>query len=117
MEIVTLAHVTLYRPGSASGYGFAPCRQVHKVAEVRDERPETLRGLVETLAVAEGENAASLGAMQQAFAPHFTSQPGVLVFNVQGPSTQYGTPYATVLAHPALKVGDRYFKLEEVKVG
>lgn len=117
MEIVTLAHVTLCRPGSASGHGFSSRREVNKVAEVRDAHPDTLRALVETLAVAEGENATSLRAMQQAFAPHFTSQRGVVVFNVQGPNTQYSTPYAMCLAHPALKVGDRYFKLEEVTVG
>jgi hypothetical protein len=32
-------------------------------------------------------------------------------------STQYSTPYAVCIAYPALKAGNRYFKLEEVDFG
>ena len=116
MEIVTLAHVTLYRPGSASGHGFVGHREVHKVAEVSDDQPETLREFVEALAEAEGESRSSLRAMQQVYSQSFTPEPGAIIFNVQGPSTQYSTPYAICLAHPALRVGKRYFKLEEIKL-
>jgi hypothetical protein len=119
MEIVTLAHVQLNRPGSASRRGFVGGRQpVAKIVEVRDGAVDTLRELVEAYAEERGEQRASLRAIQQVhWAYHVPNNPGAIVFNVQGPSTQYGDPYAVCLAYPALKAGGRYFKLEEVFFG
>jgi hypothetical protein len=116
MEIVTLAHVQLNRPGSASRHGFVGGRQpIAKIVEVRDGAVDTLRELVETYAEEHGEQRASLRAMQQVHRAHYVpNNPGAIVFNVQGPSTQYSDPYAVCLAYPALKAGGRYFKLEEV---
>ena len=119
MEIVTLAHVQLNRPGSASRHGFAGGRQpVAKIVEVRDEALETLRELVVSYAEEHGEQRASLMAMQQVHGAHYVPNfPRAIVFDVQGPSTQYSDPYAVCLAYPALKAGGRYFKLEEVALG
>lgn len=116
MEIVTLANVRLNRPGSASGHSFFGGRQpVAKIVEVRDGAVDTLRELVETYAEEHGEQRASLKAMQQVHgADYVPNHPEAIVFNVQGPNTQYSDPYAVCLAYPALKAGDRYFKLEEV---
>src|SRR5271154_4366571 len=110
MEIVTLAHVQLNRPGSASRHGFVGGRQpIAKIVEVRDGAVDTLRELVETYAEEHGEQRASLRAMQQVHRAHYVpNNPGAIVFNVQGPSTQYSDPYAVCLAYPALKAGGRY---------
>jgi hypothetical protein len=40
---------------------------------------------------------------------------GLVVFDVQGINIQYSTPYAVCQAFPALKIGNRYFQLEEVE--
>lgn len=119
MDIVTLAHVQLNRPGSASRHGLAGRRQpVAKIVEICDAAVETLRELVEIYAEEHGEQRASLKAMQQVHGAHYVPNfPAAIVFNVQGPSTQYSDPYAVCLAYPALKAGDRYFKLEEVALG
>ena len=122
MEIVTLAHVQLNRPGSASGRGgfggFGGRQPVAKIVEARDGTVETLRELVETYAEEHGEQRASLRAMQQMHGAHYVPNfPGAIVFNVQGPSTQYSDVYAVCLAYPALKADGRYFKLEEVVLG
>ena len=116
MEVVTLAHVQLNRPGSASRHGFAGGRQpVAKIVEVRDGTVETLRELVETYAEEHGEQRANLEAMQQVRGAHYGSNmPGAIIFNVQGPSTHHSDPYAVFLTYPALKASGRYFKLEEV---
>ena len=45
----------------------------------------------------------------------FQGQAQTLVFDIQGPNTHYSEPYAECQVFPALKVGDRYFKLEEIK--
>lgn len=118
VELVTLAHVTLYRPGSASRHCFGGHQPIAKVVEVRDGKPATLREFVETYAEEHGELRASLKDMQQVQAMHFTpNMPGAIVFNVQGSNTQYSTPYAACLPYPALKVGTRYFKLKEIELG
>lgn len=115
MEIVTLAHVTLYRPGSASGRGFTQHNPVAKIFEVRDDRLATLREAVENYAEAQGEQRDYLQAMRQVPTMHYTPQtPDAVVFDVHTPNIQYSTPYAACVAYPALKAGDRYFKLEQV---
>ena len=117
MELVTLAHVTFNRVGSASRPGVTLHNEVYRVSEVRDERVETLRELVVDLAVGLGESPDSLNRMWLETRPmDYTSQQGAMVFNIHGLNTQYGSPYAICYAHPALKIDGRYFKLEEVEV-
>jgi hypothetical protein len=118
MKLVTLAHVTLNRIGSASTPAVVRHNEVYRVREVPDGSLQTLRELVITIAEENGELPGRLQAMWQENSWNYTpQQPGAVVFNIQGPglSVQYGAPYAVCYAHPALKIGDRYFKLEEVK--
>jgi hypothetical protein len=114
MELVTLAHVTLNRIGSALASQMVNRKEVYVVREVPDESPLTLRELVITIAEERGERRESLQTLQQEHAWNYTQQPGAVVFNIQGRNTYYGTPYAICYAHPALKIGERYFKLDEV---
>jgi hypothetical protein len=116
MELVTLGHVTFNRIGSASKPGFARHNEVCGVREIQDGSTETLRELVLTLAEENGEARENLRAMEQVTAPTVAPHVSAVVFNIQGPNVQYSTPYAVCYAHPALKVGDRYFKLEEVEL-
>jgi len=115
MELVTLAHVTLNRIGSASTAGMANHKEVYFVREVLDGSPETLRELVITIAEEHGEASGSLRTMWQESTWNYPQQPGAIVFNIQGRNVFYGTPYAICYAHPALKIGKRYFKLDEVE--
>lgn len=115
MELVTLAHITLNRVGSASAAWMVNHKAVHQVREVPDESPQTLRELVMTIAEEGGELRENLQTMRQEHAWNNTPQHDAIVFNIQGRNVQYGTPYAICYTHPALKIGKRYFKLEEVK--
>lgn len=117
MELVTLAHVTLNRIGSALSFGMVRHNEVHCVTEVPDASPQTLRELVISIAEEHGEPRGNLQTMRQENASHYTQQPDAIVFNVQGRTVFYGTPYAICYTHPALKVGERYFKLEEIDIG
>ena len=56
------------------------------------------------------------GALHNLFQErNFGYPPGLMVFNVQGISTQYSMPYAVCQALPVLKIDSRYFQLEEVE--
>jgi len=117
MELVTLVHATLNRVGSASLAGMVNQRQVHEVREAPDGSPETLRELVMTIAEEQGEPRKYLQTMWQENASRYAlQQRDAIVFNIQGKNVAYSTPYATCYAHPALKIGQRYFKLEEVNL-
>jgi hypothetical protein len=89
--------------------------EVHVSREVPDETPETLRELILSIAEEHGEPRANLQTMRLENSWNYTQQRDAVVFNIQGRNVQYSTPYAVCSAHPALKIGDRYFKLEEVK--
>lgn len=115
MELVTLAHAILNRIGSASISGMAKHTEVHLVREIPDGSPQTLRELVMTIAEEHGEPRENLQTMRQENAWDHTQQRDAVVFNIQGRNVQYGTPYAICYAYPALKIGERYFKLDEVK--
>jgi len=114
MELVTLANVTLKRIGSASSVYMANQREVSVIKEVADGSTQTLRDLVLEIAEENGEPRENLRAMVQANSWDYVQQRDAVVFNIQGRSTQYSTPYAVCYAHPALKIGNRYFKLDEI---
>lgn len=117
MELVTLAQVIVNRIGTAGTVGHIPRRTVSGIREVRDRNPQTLREAVIEVAVEHGELREGLAGLRQE-SSYYHSQPGhqdALYFNVQGRSTQYGDVYAICFSYPALKIGDRYFKLEEVQ--
>jgi hypothetical protein len=114
MELVTLAHIKLNRIGSASasGFGFGNRREQTFIAEVADAEVKTLRQTMIEIAEANGESAGALHSLwQERGVGH---PPGMVIFNIHGPSTEYSLPYAECQAFPALKIGSRYFHLEEV---
>lgn len=115
MELVTLAHITLNRIGSANstGFGFGGQRERKFTAEIPDSTIATLQQIVVEIAEANGELSGALHNLCQE--RNFGYPPGLVVFNVQGISTQYSTPYAVCQALPALKIDNRYFQLEEVE--
>jgi hypothetical protein len=113
---VTLAHATLNRIGSASNVGMAQHTKRSVIRETPDGSPQTLRELGTTIAEKYGELRENLQAMQQENAWDHTQQRDAVVFNIQGRNVQYSTPYAICYAYPALKIGERYFKLDEVKL-
>jgi len=116
MELVTLAHVTLNRIGSASAAGMMmKRREVHEVREIPDESLQSLRELVLTIADENGEPRGNLHAMWQEKMWSHPHHQGAIAFNINGRNVVFGDPYAVCYAYPALKIGDRYFKLEEVK--
>ena len=91
--------------------------EVYQVRKVPDGSNQTLRELVITIAEEHGESRAKLQTMRQENPWNYSQpnqQPGTVVYNIQGPDVHYSAPYAVCYAH--LKIGDRYFKLEEVNV-
>lgn len=116
MELVTLAEVKVNRIGTAGTFRQAPRQAVSGIREVRDQDPQTLREAVIEVAVEHGESRDGLSGLRQETS-YYHFQPahkGALYFNVQGINVQYSDVYAVCLSYPALKIGDRYFKLEEV---
>ncbi len=114
MELVTLAYIILNRIGSASGIGMSSHKQIDRVVEVSDDNPETLRAAVVKLATKYGERPGSLGEIHIETPSNGGHHPHMTTFNIQMLNVQYSTDYATCEVVPALKIGDRYFKLEEV---
>lgn len=115
MELVTLVEVVFNRIGTASGGGgFTSQRQLQKTGEVVDEEPETLREFIISTAEANGESVGSLADLRTERA--YGRNRGEYVFDIQARNVQYSLPYANCKAFPALKVDDRYFRLDEVKV-
>ena len=117
MEIVTLAHVTLNRVGSATHRGIVSHKEASATRQVPDSSLESLVELVKSFAAENGEARDKLTAL----APprdrwRFSPPKDTMVFDVEMPNVQYSTPYATCSYFTALKAEDRYFKLEEVKV-
>lgn len=113
MEIVTLAHIKLNRIGTAGGSvgGFERARQHTAITEAADEEIATLRNLVIEIAEANGEPSGALQNLQHE--SHFDTSS--VVFNVQSRNTFYSSFYAECQVFPALKAGNRYFRLDEVK--
>ena len=114
MEIVTVAQATLHRIGSAQHRAFAGHPSKTVTREVSDDTPETLRELIITIAGENGESREALTELR--LERHWGSPHDSLIFNIQVGSITYGQHYSECVTFPALKVGNRYFKLEEIKV-
>ncbi|HCE6609140.1 TPA: hypothetical protein NHO43_004831 [Pseudomonas aeruginosa] len=113
MEIVTLVQISLNRIGTASGVGggFRPTLSRVVFAEAKDAEIQTLRDVVIKAA---GENGEAGALDDLKHRPSYG--PGGIVFDIQGGNVSYSQAYANCEAFPALKSGDRYFRLEEVKI-
>jgi hypothetical protein len=117
MELVTLAQVIANRIGTAGTFGHVPLRSANGIREVRNGDPLTLREAVIEVAVEHGESRDGLADLIEENS-YYHSQPGhqgAHYFNVQGANIQHSVVYAVCFSFPALKIGDRYFKLEEVR--
>lgn len=71
----------------------------------------TLQQIVVEIAEANGELSGALHNLRE---EKYGYPAGQVVFNVQGISTHYSSPYAVCQVFPALKI-NRYFQLEEVE--
>ena len=107
MDVVTLAHVVLLRPGSAASRGYSRNAEVRKTVEVNDSSVEGLKRVVQEMAVQHGEQRESLNGLRSVTASNYTPEAGAVVFDVENPHMQFSNAYAQCLAYPALKVGDR----------
>ncbi|MCF7532178.1 hypothetical protein [Pseudomonas petrae] len=113
MELVTLAPIDLNRIGLAS---FSGRKTLSKIMEVADGRTETLKQAVVALVYENGESTARLQLLHMVNARTYGSVPGAIAFDIQDLMTQYSDVYSNCLAYPALKIGERYFKLQEIEV-
>jgi len=88
---------------------------VQRIREVSDKSPDTLRELVLTIAEEHGEPRENLQNMSQRYEWDPTCQSNVVVFDIQR-NVAYSAPYAVCRTQTALKIDERYFKLEELMV-
>ena len=114
MELVHLGHALLSRVGSASGAGLSRASEVTATREIADPSPETMAEFVRSVAIKHGERSEALSTLRSAPGWSHRGKHAVRVFNVDTANVQYSTPYAECWSFPALKAGDRYFKLDEV---
>lgn len=117
MELVTLACVTLHRIGSASRASFGCHRELKLFREAPEASSSSLLGLIKSIAIEHGEGGDALQGMRHQKGWNSSEQCETLVFEVSTPNVQYSCSYAECWTFPALKIGDRYFKLAEVKMG
>lgn len=123
MKIVTLAHITLNRPGSLSRGGFptsvsdgSPRDRSATVIVASDEPGDVLEA-VKKLAIEHGEQAERLTVLNNS--TPYGKPSGTICFkeqNILGSGTQYTNDYAVCKVFPALEVDGRYFHLDEVSV-
>ena len=81
---------------------------------VDDQEVDTLKAAVLNFAEKCGVDRSHLQGLRHVSSRPFYSDDKVIVFDIDTPNVQYGTPYAACEASPALKVGTRYFKLSEI---
>ena len=123
MKIVTLAHITLNRPGSLSRGGFpssvsdgSPRDRSATVIVASDEEGDVLEA-VKKLAIQHGEHEERLSLLHVS-TPYGTPD-GTICFSEQPPPygwTQFGSLYAVCEVVPALEANGRYFRLNDVSV-
>lgn len=114
MELVTVVRANLKRIGSTQRGGFGGnYKQVTITREVGDEKPESVRQAVIEIAEQHGEQPGALEELK--LTSHWGHGLPMMTFNIQQPMMQFSDAYAECEVFPALKVGCRYFKLEELK--
>lgn len=123
MKIVTLAHITLNRPGSLGRGGFqssigdgSPRDRSETVVLEGDESGDVLKA-VKKLAIQHGEQAERLSTLGVS-TPYGTPDGTICFTEKPQPysGTQFGSHYAVCEVFPALEVDGRYFRLNEVSV-
>lgn len=112
MELVTLVRVDLKRIGSTRGGAFTTFKRSTVIEESADALPETVRQIVISIAEKHGEGRDALAELR--LEAHWGKGLGSMIFNIQAPNAFFSEPYAECEVFPALKIGLRYFKLEEV---
>ncbi len=115
MKLVMVVHIKLCRLQSALRGGFAAASAPKSgVFVIGDKDMGTLKEAVLDFAEQCGVGRAQLQGLKLVSNHQPANESKVITFDIDTPGTQYGTPYATCEACPALKVGDRYFKLSEI---
>jgi hypothetical protein len=123
MKIVTLAHITLNRPGSLSRGGFrsdvsdGSPRDRSATVIVASEKPDDVLEAVKKLAIEHGEQEERLAVL--GVSTPYGKPRGTIYFKESQMSyngTRYGSDYAVCDVFPALEVDGRYFRLDEVVV-
>ena len=123
MKIVTLAHITLNRPGSLSRGGFPSSvsdgspRDRSETVIVASDEPGDVLETVKKLAIKHGEQAERLSTLGVT-TPYGKPRGTIHFKESQMPynGTQYGNDYAVCDVFPALEADGRYFRLNEVSV-
>ena len=115
MELVAVAHIELHRPQSALAGGFGvPSNPREGSFVVENDDIETLRNKIIEFAENCGVNRAHLYNMKSASGYNSSHGGGVITFDIDIQGRQYSKPYATCKVEPALKIGNRCFKLSEI---
>lgn len=121
MRLVTIANITLNRPGTLTRSGFPsrvsdgsdPRRIFHVV--VKSNESDDVLEKVKALAVQNGESADAVERLR--LANSYGPQNGIICFNeppVVYSGTQYGQMYAECEVFPAVEIEGRFFRLAEV---
>jgi len=116
MELVTIIEIDLNRPQSAMAQGFhngSNPRSGRFVAP--DGSIETLREKVIAFAETCGVPPDHLSTLHQIPTRDYSAEGDIVIFDVQTRGVLYSAPYAACRASPALKIGEQYFKLAEIK--
>lgn len=114
MELVTVIRAHLKRVGSTHGGIFGGNhKEFTVVREVPNEEPESILSVLIEIAEEKGEPSGSLSRLT--VESTWGRNGPTLKFDIQQSNIQYGEPYAECQVFAALKVGTRYFKLEELK--
>ncbi|QEO18761.1 hypothetical protein [Acetobacter vaccinii] len=121
MKIVTLAHITLNRPGSLSRGGFqsgvsdgSPRDRSETVILEGNEQGDVLEA-VKKIAIQHGEHEEQLSLLNVS-TPYGTPDGTICFSEKHQPygGTQFGSHYSVCKVFPALEAGGRYFRLNEV---
>ena len=123
MKIVTMAHITLNRPGSLGGYGFPSGvsdglpRDRSATVVLEGDKPVDVLEEVKKLAIEHGEQAERLAVLTES--TPFGRLSGTICFKerqIPYNGMQYTNDYAVCDVFPALEANGRYFRLDEVSV-
>lgn len=122
VKLVTMAKITLNRPGSIGRGGFqrivSDLNGTHKTFNIVLDRsdPGDVLAKVKELSLANGES--ENGVERLTVATPFGAPDGVICFNerFEPYGTQFGQLYAESEVFPVLEIDGRYFRLNEITV-
>jgi hypothetical protein len=115
MELVNIAEIELNRPQSAVAQGVHNgSNPISGLFTVADKSVETLRAKVIGFAEGCGVPRSHLMSLQQVPGHHYSVTKDVLVFDIPNLRVLYSVPYAYCRVFLAMKIDNRFFKLDEI---